>query len=64
MPLVRIDLSSAASQKLRQTISDVVYDAMLTVAKVPPTTSSKLSGTTPSLQQRPLDLSNIPVQDQ
>jgi hypothetical protein len=35
MPLVRIDLSSAALPKLRQTASDVVYDAMITVAKVP-----------------------------
>ncbi len=35
MPLVRIDLSSTASPKLRQTVSDVVYDAMITIAKVP-----------------------------
>src|SRR3984893_7066918 len=35
MPLVRIDLSSTASPKLRQTVSDVVYDTMITVAKVP-----------------------------
>jgi 4-oxalocrotonate tautomerase len=35
MPLVRIDLSSTALPKLRQTVSDVVYDAMITVAKVP-----------------------------
>jgi 4-oxalocrotonate tautomerase len=35
MPLVRIDLSSTASPKLRQTVSDVVYDAMITLAKVP-----------------------------
>jgi 4-oxalocrotonate tautomerase len=35
MPFVRIDLSSTASPKLRQTVSDVVYDAMTTVAKVP-----------------------------
>ena len=35
MPLVRIDLSSTALPKLRQTASDVVYDAMITVAKVP-----------------------------
>ena len=35
MPLVRINLSRTASPKLRQTVSDVVYDAMITVAKVP-----------------------------
>src|ERR1700737_763802 len=35
MPLVRIDLNSTALRKLRQTVSDVVYDAMITVAKVP-----------------------------
>jgi 4-oxalocrotonate tautomerase len=35
MPLVRIDLSSNALPKLRQIVSDVVYDAMTTVAKVP-----------------------------
>ena len=35
MPLVRIDLSSTALPKLRQTVSDVVYDVMITVAKVP-----------------------------
>jgi 4-oxalocrotonate tautomerase len=35
MPLVRIDLSSTASPKLRQTVSDVVYDAMISVVKVP-----------------------------
>jgi hypothetical protein len=35
MPLVRIDLSSTALRKLRQTVSDVVYDAMITIAKVP-----------------------------
>jgi 4-oxalocrotonate tautomerase len=35
MPLVRINLSRTASPKLRQTVSDVVYDAMIAVAKVP-----------------------------
>jgi 4-oxalocrotonate tautomerase len=35
MPLARIDLSNSASPKLRQTVSDVVYDAMTAVAKVP-----------------------------
>jgi hypothetical protein len=35
MPLIRIDLSSTALPKLRQTVSDVVYNAMITVAKVP-----------------------------
>jgi 4-oxalocrotonate tautomerase len=35
MPLARIDLSSTASPQLKQTVSDVVYDAMTAVAKVP-----------------------------
>jgi len=35
MPLVRIDLSKSTSQTVRQTVSDVVYDAMITIAKVP-----------------------------
>ena len=35
VPLVRIDLSSTTLPKLRQTASDVVYDAMITVEKVP-----------------------------
>ena len=35
MPLVRIDLDSASSPELRQTICDIVYDAMTTTAKVP-----------------------------
>jgi 4-oxalocrotonate tautomerase len=35
MPLARIDLSSTASPQLKQTVSDVVYDAMIAVAKVP-----------------------------
>jgi 4-oxalocrotonate tautomerase len=35
MPLVRIDLSKSTSPTVRQTVSDVVYDAMITVAKVP-----------------------------
>src|ERR1700712_2293083 len=35
MPLVRIDLCSTAPSELRQTVSDVVYDAMITVARVP-----------------------------
>jgi 4-oxalocrotonate tautomerase len=35
MPLVRINFSRTASPKLRQTVSDVVFDAMITVAKVP-----------------------------
>ena len=35
MPLVRIDLRNTASPTVRQTVSDVVYDAMITVAKVP-----------------------------
>jgi phenylpyruvate tautomerase PptA (4-oxalocrotonate tautomerase family) len=36
MPFVRIDLGNAASPHLKQTVSDVVYDAMIAVAKVPP----------------------------
>ncbi|MDB5567508.1 MAG: tautomerase enzyme family protein [Tardiphaga sp.] len=35
MPLARIDLSSTASPQLKQTVSDVVYDAMTAVANVP-----------------------------
>ena len=35
MPLVRIDISSASSPELRKIVSDVVYDAMISVAKVP-----------------------------
>jgi len=35
MPLVRIDISSTSSAELRKTIGDVVYDAMISVAKVP-----------------------------
>ena len=35
MPLVRIDIGSASSPELRKIVSDVVYDAMISVAKVP-----------------------------
>jgi 4-oxalocrotonate tautomerase len=35
MPLVRIDISNNATAELAQTISDVVYDAMIEIAKVP-----------------------------
>lgn len=35
MPFVRIDLAATATPALKQTISDVVYDAMITLAKVP-----------------------------
>jgi 4-oxalocrotonate tautomerase len=35
MPLVRIDLAATATPQLKQTVSDVVYDAMITQAKVP-----------------------------
>jgi 4-oxalocrotonate tautomerase len=35
MPLVRIDLGKNTSPTVMQTVSDVVYDAMITVAKVP-----------------------------
>lgn len=35
MPLVRIDVNAATSPEMRQTIADVVYDAMTSTAKVP-----------------------------
>jgi 4-oxalocrotonate tautomerase len=35
MPLVRIDVDAAMPSQTRQTISDVVYDAMTLTAKVP-----------------------------
>lgn len=35
MPLVRIDIDASASQDVRDTICDTVYDAMTSVAKVP-----------------------------
>lgn len=35
MPLVRIDIDASTSPETRQTISDVVYDAMTSTAKVP-----------------------------
>jgi len=35
MPLVRIDVDASTTPELRQTIGDVVYDAMISVAKVP-----------------------------
>ena len=35
MPLVRINLSQAASAEVVRTISDVVYDAMVDIANVP-----------------------------
>ena len=35
MPLVRIDVDASTSSEIRQTISDVVYDAMTSTAKVP-----------------------------
>ena len=35
MPLVRIDVDASTAPELRQTIGDVVYDAMISVAKVP-----------------------------
>jgi 4-oxalocrotonate tautomerase len=35
MPLVRIDISKNATPELAQTISDVVYAAMIEIAKVP-----------------------------
>jgi|SRR4051812_44646752 4-oxalocrotonate tautomerase len=35
MPLVRIDISDNAAPALAQTVSDVVYEAMIEIAKVP-----------------------------
>jgi len=35
MPLVRINISNAASKEVVSTVSEVVYDAMITVANVP-----------------------------
>lgn len=35
MPLVRIDIASSASSQVVRTVSDVVYEAMARVAKVP-----------------------------
>ena len=35
MPLVRIDIDASTSHATRQAISDVVYDAMTSAAKVP-----------------------------
>ena len=35
MPLVRIDISKNATPELARTISDVVYNAMIEIAKVP-----------------------------
>lgn len=35
MPLVRINISQTASKEVVRTLSDVVYDAMITVANVP-----------------------------
>jgi phenylpyruvate tautomerase PptA (4-oxalocrotonate tautomerase family) len=35
MPLVRIDVDASTPPELRQTIGDVVYDAMTSAAKVP-----------------------------
>ena len=35
MPLVRIDIGSGSSSELRQAVSDVVYDAMISAANVP-----------------------------
>jgi 4-oxalocrotonate tautomerase len=35
MPLVRINVDAATSAEVRQKLSDIVYDAMTSVAKVP-----------------------------
>jgi 4-oxalocrotonate tautomerase len=35
MPLVRIDVDASTTPELRQTIGDIVYNAMTSVAKVP-----------------------------
>ena len=35
MPLVRIDVDASTSPEVRQKLSDIVYDAMTSIAKVP-----------------------------
>ncbi|WP_026202113.1 tautomerase family protein [Bradyrhizobium sp. WSM2793] len=35
MPLARIDVDASTSQEVRRKLSDIVYDAMATIAKVP-----------------------------
>src|ERR1700733_13191964 len=35
MPLVRIDVDASTPPEIRQTIGDIVYDAMTSTAKVP-----------------------------
>src|ERR1700743_3559259 len=35
MPLVRIDVAASTSAEVRRKLSDIVYDAMTSVAKVP-----------------------------
>jgi 4-oxalocrotonate tautomerase len=35
MPLARIDVDASISQEVRRKLSDIVYDAMTTIAKVP-----------------------------
>ena len=35
MPLVRIDVDASTSADVRQALSDIVYEAMTSVAKVP-----------------------------
>jgi 4-oxalocrotonate tautomerase len=35
MPLARIDVNASTSPEIRQAISDVIYDAMTSTAKVP-----------------------------
>ena len=35
MPLVRIDVDASTSAEVRQKLSDIIYDAMTSIAKVP-----------------------------
>jgi 4-oxalocrotonate tautomerase len=35
MPLARIDVDASTSQEVRRKLSDIVYDAMTSIAKVP-----------------------------
>ena len=35
MPLVRIDVDASTSAEVRQELSDIIYDAMTSIAKVP-----------------------------
>jgi len=35
MPLVRIDVDASTSAEVQQKLSDIIYDAMTSIAKVP-----------------------------